>query len=406
MVTYPILIALSLLIILSYLFDMAAKRTRFPSVLLLISVGIVIEWVCRRMGFSIPYVNQILQLFGVIGLILIVLEAALDLRLARDRQSVIKTALATAGVVLTATALGIALLFFLLLRQPFYQCLINAIPFSVISSAVAIPCVAHFLPHRREFIVYESTFSDILGIIVFNFAVSNSHPGVGSVFFSLGNLALTVFLSALCCVVLLLFMERTRHHIKFFIVLSVLILTYAAGKMLHLHSLLVILVFGLVLNNLDFFERGRLAQFLDFRHLNAEIRQLRRLTAESAFLIRTIFFVLLGAAIQFTSLLKFKVIGLGLMITGVAFFVRFVFIRQFAKPHYGHEIFVVPRGLITILLFYSIPESLVIEGLAPGVLFLTIILSNLLLATGLLTAREQAGEPNAKAALPAAPIDA
>ena len=42
---------------------------------------------------------------------------------------------------------------------------IYSIPLSIISSAVAIPSAASLLKHQKEFVIYESTFSDILGVI-------------------------------------------------------------------------------------------------------------------------------------------------------------------------------------------------------------------------------------------------
>jgi len=47
----------------------------------------------------------------------------------------------------------------------------SAIPLAIISSAVAIPSAAGLLKQDREFVVYESTFSDILGIMIFNYAL-------------------------------------------------------------------------------------------------------------------------------------------------------------------------------------------------------------------------------------------
>ena len=48
---------------------------------------------------------------------------------------------------------------------------IYATPLSIISSAVAIPSSAGLREQEKEFVVYESTFSDILGIMVFNYAI-------------------------------------------------------------------------------------------------------------------------------------------------------------------------------------------------------------------------------------------
>ena len=49
--------------------------------------------------------------------------------------------------------------------------IIYATPLSIISSAVAIPSSAGLRQQEKEFVVYESTFSDILGIMLFNYAI-------------------------------------------------------------------------------------------------------------------------------------------------------------------------------------------------------------------------------------------
>ena len=45
---------------------------------------------------------------------------------------------------------------------------------------------------------------------------------------------------------------------------------------------------------------------------------------------------------------------------------------------------IAPRGLITVLLFYSIPESQRMAGLSEGVLFLVIVFTSLMMTVGLL----------------------
>jgi len=47
-----------------------------------------------------------------------------------------------------------------------------------------------------------------------------------------------------------------------------------------------------------------------------------------------------------------------------------------------------PRGLITILLFYSIPEDLVVEEFNSGILLLVILASSILMAVSLIRYRK------------------
>ena len=48
-----------------------------------------------------------------------------------------------------------------------------------------------------------------------------------------------------------------------------------------------------------------------------------------------------------------------------------------------------PRGLITILLFYSIPEELVVERFNKGILLLVILVSSMVMAVALIRYRRK-----------------
>jgi hypothetical protein len=52
-----------------------------------------------------------------------------------------------------------------------------------------------------------------------------------------------------------------------------------------------------------------------------------------------------------------------------------------------------PRGLITILLFYSIPESLAVEKFNEGILLLVILASSIAMAVSLIKYRKGEQQP-------------
>jgi NhaP-type Na+/H+ or K+/H+ antiporter len=64
--------------------------------------------------------------------------------------------------------------------------------------------------------------------------------------------------------------------------------------------------------------------------------------------------------------------------------VRIMLLKVFAKQ--GTQIleYVAPRGLITILLFYSIPEDLISNSFQPGVILWVIILTSIYMTFGLI----------------------
>ena len=71
-------------------FNIYAKKTGIPSVLMLIGLGVLINYVLSSfIGVEKPNLFPILKVIGVFGLILIVLEAYLDLSLVKEKVSLI-----------------------------------------------------------------------------------------------------------------------------------------------------------------------------------------------------------------------------------------------------------------------------------------------------------------------------
>jgi Kef-type K+ transport system membrane component KefB len=77
--TYTTLVVLCGLVIFSYLFDLFAKRTRFPSVVLLLFLGIGLSLLLGSLGVQLGDTSRLLAVLGNVGLILIVLEGALEI---------------------------------------------------------------------------------------------------------------------------------------------------------------------------------------------------------------------------------------------------------------------------------------------------------------------------------------
>ncbi|MCC3160033.1 cation:proton antiporter [Hymenobacter sp. 15J16-1T3B] len=389
---YSILIYLSIAVILSYLFDIVARATKVPSVLMLLLTGIAIKQAVDYMGTAVVLPRVTLELLGIVGLIMIVLEESLNLKISRDKGPLVRRAFAAAALMLLGQALAIGglLQWYLGPAVPFQSCLLNAVPLAVISSAVAIPSVAGLGGEKQEFIVYESTFSDILGIMLFNFvAQDNFARGISALTFTRDLLAILV-VSALATAVLAFLLDRIRLHVKFFLVLAFLILIYSLAKKLHLSSLLVVLVFGLVVKNADQFLRGPLRRWFQLERLQDELHQLQSITAESAFLIRTFFFLLFGFSISLGGILDARLLLQGALIVVVLTGIRYVYLRYVARTSLVPEVFIAPKGLITILLFYSIPPKHLIGEVSENILFVVILLTGVLMLIGLqLPSKEQ-----------------
>ena len=379
-----LIIVLSLSVLISYAFDLFSSRFKTPSVLLLLMLGIVTRQVTEYADVQVPYVNTILPTLGTLGLILIVLEGGLDLELHIDRLSVLRRTLLSSLLTIVGGTLLMAGMLYLLLNDSFYHCLIAALPFSIVSSTVTIQTIEQLSGGQREYAVYESAFASILGIMAYNFLLLSRDSVLGAVWSFTRDTLVMALISLACCFLLLYLIGRINHRIKFLPIISVLFLVYALAEINHLSSLLLILIFGLFLNNTELFIRGRLSLILKNDLFEKELEQLKNLTAEGSFVVRTFFFLILGyAAVPVELIDTDALIVSGLFIVIILAW-RWVTIRLTFRGVPGPLLWIAPRGLITILLYLNIPEDLRLEGFRPGIPILVVVLSSIVVMSGML----------------------
>ncbi|MCP4121651.1 MAG: sodium:proton exchanger [Bacteroidetes bacterium] len=373
---------------------MISHKFNIPSVILLIAVGIGIEIGLKRLGITSneEFEFIFLEVLGLIGLIMIVLEAALDLKLRKEKKWLLTKAFLVALLIFIISSAGIAFLLTYMLSMDFLTALVYAIPLSIMSSAIIIPSVNNLMEEKKEFMIYESTFSDILGIMAFYMLIGGiesreSGAGTGLI---IQELTLTTLLTAVISLVfsylMVMFFQNVKGHGKLVLMVSILTFLYALGKINHLSPLLLILMFGLILNNKQVFFRGYLKRFIkeDDALSHVLLDEFKVVTIEASFFVRTVFFVLFGMSIALDTLANPLVIAITGMILAVLYFVRYLNLKVFTKTSIYPELFIAPRGLITILLFYAIPEKLQSEQFDSGILLLTIISTALIMMLALM----------------------
>ncbi len=142
-----------------------------------------------------------------------------------------------------------------------------ATPLSILSSAIIIPSVSGLRNDKKEFHIYESTFSDILGIMLFYFLTGqlDAAEGTSGIVGFGGNVILTIILSVVASYLIVLIFQNIKSHTKLFLLIAVLLLLYSVGKKAHLSSLIIILVFGLMIANMNLFFQGRLGKWLQLK---------------------------------------------------------------------------------------------------------------------------------------------
>jgi NhaP-type Na+/H+ or K+/H+ antiporter len=402
--SYNLIIEASTILILSFFFGELSKRTNIPSVLMLILLGILLNFGIVSLGFENLNFFPILEVLGIVGLIMIVLEAALELELKQEKLFPIFKAfmIALVGLLLSTWVAALILENFIP-EMTTQKAWLYATPLSILSSAIIIPSVTGLSETKKEFHIYESTFSDILGIILFYFLTSQLHGGehgehaansaAGGAVAYLGNVLLTIVLSLIASYAIVLIFQNIKSHVKLFLLIAVLLLLYSVGKLAHLSSLITILVFGLLIANMRlFFPTKVFRRFLNYKNAREIYEGLHVVTAETAFVVRTFFFVIFGITISLSSLVDWRVALISGLIILSIYVIRFVVLRIALGKDILPQLFIAPRGLITILLFNAIPEEEEVAGFDSGILLYIIIATSIIMTLALIYEKRRSGK--------------
>jgi Kef-type K+ transport system membrane component KefB len=384
--TESIVIIICVLLLIAYLFDLTSARTRIPSVILLLLLGWAAQQVLLLLRISLPGLSELLPVLGSLGLILIVLEGSLELELNASKVKMVKTSLAGAVVSLLALSALLAAGFCWMGEYSFKTALINAVPFGVISSAIAIPTARALRKQEREFVVYESSLSDIAGVLLFNFLAFNTVVTFYSVAAFGLELVIITIVSFVATLLLSYLLSKIDHHIKFIPIILLVVLIYETSKVFHLPGLLFILFFGLFLGNIDELSHFKWMQVFRPQALKQEVNKFKELTVEAAFLVRSIFFLLFGFLLQTSEILNQETFVWALAIVFFIYVVRALQLRFF-----GYSLipllFIAPRGLITILLFLSIVPEQSIPLVNKSLVIQVVLLTALMMMVGMMMAK-------------------
>lgn len=382
--TSSIIITICFLLILAYVFDITSSKTKIPSVILLLVLGWTVGQVASYFEIPIPDLSKTLPLLGTIGLILIVLEGSLELELNKSKFSFVGKTSLIAFLPMLLLSFGLAFAFQYYGNTTFKIALANAIPFAIISSAIAIPSAQNLLAKNKEFITYESSLSDIFGVIFFNFITLNEAIGSQSVGHFILEIVVILVISFISTIGLAFLLSKIKHNVKFAPIILMVVLIYTISKIYHLPALIFILLFGIFIGNIDEIKHNRFIQKLQPEVLEKEVHKFKELTTEITFLIRSLFFLLFGYLIKISELFNVETIIWAVGITTGIFLLRYLFLKIFNQS-IQPLLFIAPRGLITILLFLTIPVSQTIETANKSLIIQVIILTALVMMVGLMT---------------------
>lgn len=381
--TITIIIIICILLLVAYIFDLTSVYTKIPSVILLLLLGWGVREITNFLNYQIPDLTKLLPVLGTVGLILIVLEGALELDLNKSKLGLIRKSFLGALVSMFALAFLFSGGLVYYWGLPLKESLVNVIPICIISSSVAISSVKNLTATNKEFVIYESSLSDILGVLFFNFMALNAsitlqsfgHFGLQMVIICVVSFFATLGLSFL--------LGKIDHPIKYAPMIILIILIYGLSEIYHLPALIFILFFGLFLNNISELKHIKWLKKIMRHGLNTEVSRFREIVTEGAFLIRAFFFTLFGYSFRTSEIINPETIGLAIIVSGAIIIVRFI-ILKISKIPSTPLLFIAPRGLVTILLFFAIPGEQAISIINKSLIIQVIILLAFFMMIGLM----------------------
>lgn len=378
--TNTAILAAAAWLLVAYAIERFGRRFRMPAVVLLVVCGLVTRQVLDAFGIRLHLIEPIVPIIGTVGLILIVLEGALDLTVTRDRKTLVLQAAATSFAGFALGVAGFALLFTKVVGLPLSTALLVAIPFAVVSSSVAIPAAGGLPAASREFVVYESSLSDILGVLVFYSWLVSDGSLERFAADLVGGGALSVAVAFVAAVALFYFINQLEGHVRFVPLLAGLVLLYAIGKEAHLSPLIIVLVCGLVINNPRLVTWHRSMRRLRTEGYADTLREFKSIVAELTFATKSVFFLLLGYWTDVRSMLS--VSAWLVAIAGVAGILaaRYVVLKLVRRSDIHSLLWLAPRGLVTVLLFLSAQHAGKVDGVPFGAVMLVVLITSALTA--------------------------
>jgi potassium/hydrogen antiporter len=380
------------LLVLAYLANRFSHRTRVPDVVVLLLCGIAL-------GPGLHWINadrfpEITRGVGTVALILILFAAGLELDLRRARKQF------AAGAVLALlsyalTMEGVHLFCVHVLGMNRMASLLAGAALGCVSGSIVLPVLEQMdlRPDLRTTLVIEASFGDGLGALVLGVLVSliaggaTSQTSGGAI---LGGMVvqfvlrfLLAFFIAVVAGSLWAWVQARISNRKFSQVLTfaAVLIVYSATHALGGSDLFAVMVFGATLASL-LGPESFLREFEVTSLAADEGTQILSFHSELAFLVRSFFFVLLGAMIQFRGLRQQLLPSVGILAVILA--ARFVSVQGSRLVWRGSTMrerelatTLIPRGLITAVLVLEAIEAKPADLMFfPSLTFALILLTN------------------------------
>ena len=386
------------LLVLAFVANRLAQRTRVPDAVVLILTGMLLGPVLGLVDAA--RFEDVTRGFGTLALILILFEGGLELDVRETLRHLGGGFVLSWSAYIITTGL-VAWVARRCLPLSWQDALLVGAVLGCVSSTIMLPVLQQIplrLPVKLTLLV-ECSVGDVLAVLTVDalLKLSHSHGSlfkglVGGFVFEMGvSVILGVVVGFLWARLMPLLSEQRFWQALTF---AAVLLLYAGTTALNASGLFAVLVFGIVLANVPQARARLLAADMgvtlpegDYHH------QILNFHSELAFLVRTFFFVMIGAVVHFSGLRANAVPILGF--SGAILVARWLAVnlsrwtwKEITSLERELIVLLLPRGLITAVLAIQVIEDRGAEfGFLRAVAFAVILLTNLLVVLASVRAR-------------------
>ncbi|MBR0534031.1 MAG: cation:proton antiporter [Bacteroidales bacterium] len=351
-----ILIALGLLIFLSHIFGAAFAKTKVPTVLLLMLIGLVLGPIT---GLITPEsFGKVGSVFTTITLICILFQSGTTLDLHVLGKSIGPALIAT--ILNFVVIVGISVLLGMyMLDLKFIHCCFLGAALGGTSAAVVIPMVNQLKPSEKASTVLnlEAALSDIVCLIIAmslleSFGTGDIDPAIIAKDIALsvlGSLAIGVIVGFAWIVILKNLLSGLQNAM--FTTFALAFIVYGFTNLIGLNGGMAILAFGISAANyhISHVAKKSMAEKAEAMSLD---KNDRNFYSEIVFILQTYFFVYVGISIKFNN---WRYLLVGALFTALIFLTRFVTMSCMGKKGFSKRDrrlmrVLGPKGLVAAVL--------------------------------------------------------
>lgn len=339
------------------------SRTKVPEVLYLIAAGVVL-------GPGLGIVSQSTALeyasaVTAVMLIVVMLDNGLEFNLFKVVKALPMTVAFSLGVML-ATAAALAAVMHWMLG-------IGALPAAILSFAMAgtttdvITAITSKMRLRhdtKQLLAIESVVNDLQIVpffVLLHYAETASVNAVAPLIAVFVQIPLAILLGAGLAVIWISAIGRSlgRHPLNYVATIGLLLVVYGALQAVGGNGPLGVLAFSLVLGNgKEVFKRLHTRPELQRKFTDGVIKQVKEIEEDISFLVRVVFFVLLGVVFSF-GVLQPAYLQTSAVLIAAMLVVRYAGARLLARKARGFRkttgplTWIMPRGYVAAVLAFA-----------------------------------------------------